>query len=263
MEKGITRSRIRYSRKKLQSKEPVKEPGLIRLNRFISNSGLCSRREADEYIRKGFITVNGNIVTDMGIKVSKKDDVRYKNKRLSAERKVYILLNKPKGYVTTVEDPHADHTVIELIGDKCPERVYPVGRLDKATTGVLLLTNDGDLTGRLTHPKYERKKIYHVFLDKDVTKNDLFRLAEGIELDGEIVRADAVSYADSEDKTQIGIELHSGKNRVVRRMFESMGYKVRKLDRVYFAGLTKKNLPRGKWRFLTESEINMLKRGIS
>lgn len=263
MEKSITRSRIRYSRKKLQSKEPVKEPGLIRLNRFISNSGLCSRREADEYIRKGFITVNGNIVTDMGIKVSKKDDVRYKNKRLSAERKVYILLNKPKGYVTTVEDPHADHTVIELIGDKCPERVYPVGRLDKATTGVLLLTNDGDLTGRLTHPKYERKKIYHVFLDKDVTKNDLFRLAEGIELDGEIVRADAVSYADPEDKTQIGIELHSGKNRVVRRMFESMGYKVRKLDRVYFAGLTKKNLPRGKWRFLTESEINMLKRGIS
>ncbi len=171
-------------------------------------------------------------------------------------------MNKPKGYVTTVEDPHAEHTVLDLIGNTCPERVYPVGRLDKETTGVLLLTNDGDLTGKLTHPKYERKKIYHVFLDKPVIKNDLFHLAEGIDLDGELVVADAVSYADPDDKTQIGIELHSGQNRVIRRLFESLGYKVRKLDRVYFAGLTKKNVQRGKWRFLSDKEVNMLKRGI-
>jgi 23S rRNA pseudouridine2605 synthase len=171
-------------------------------------------------------------------------------------------MNKPKGYVTTVEDPHADHTVLELISDACTERVYPVGRLDKATTGVLLLTNDGELTGKLTHPKYSRKKIYHVFLDKPVSKNDLFKLTEGVELDGESVSADAVSFADPDDKTQIGIELHSGQNRVVRRIFEKLDYKVIKLDRVYFAGLTKKNLARGKWRFLTDKEINMLKRGL-
>jgi 23S rRNA pseudouridine2605 synthase len=219
----------------------------IRLNRFIANSGVCSRRDADEHL---------------GTKVSYDDEVRYKNKKLSAEKKVYILMNKPKGFVTTVEDPHADHTVLELIGDSCPERVYPVGRLDKATTGVLLLTNDGDLTGKLTHPKYKRKKIYHVFLDNPVTKNDLFKITEGIELDGETIVADAVSYADPDDKSQIGIELHSGKNRVVRRMFETLGYKVKKLDRVYFAGLTKKNVQRGKWRFLTDKEVSMLKRGI-
>ncbi len=246
---------------------PAEKPGKqlttpVRLNRFIANSGTCSRREADELIQNGFISVNGKIVTDLGTKVSNDDDVQYKNKKLSAEKKVYIVMNKPKGFVTTVEDPHADHTVLEIIGDACHERVYPVGRLDKATTGVLLLTNDGDLTGKLTHPKYERKKIYHVFLDRQVTKNDLFTLTEGVELDGEIVTADAVSYADPEDRSQIGIELHSGKNRVIRRIFESLGYKVKKLDRVYFAGLTKKNLPRGKWRFLTDKEINMLKRGI-
>jgi 23S rRNA pseudouridine2605 synthase len=171
-------------------------------------------------------------------------------------------MNKPKDYVTTVEDPHAEHTVLELIGDECRERVYPVGRLDKATTGVLLLTNDGDLAGKLTHPKYKRRKIYHVFLDKVVTKNDLFKLTEGIELDGELITADAVSYAEPDDKTQIGIELHSGQNRVIRRMFETLGYKVKKLDRVYFAGLTKKNVPRGKWRYLNDKEISMLKRGI-
>lgn len=244
------------------SKGKQKVTTQIRLNRFIANSGVCSRRDADEHIRNGLITVNGRLVTDLGIKVTYDDDVRYRNKRLSAEKKVYILLNKPKDYVTTVEDPHAEHTVLELLGDECPERVYPVGRLDKATTGVLLLTNDGDLTGKLTHPKYKRKKIYHVFLDNPVTKNDLFKIAEGIELDGETVAADAVSYADTEDKSQIGIELHSGKNRVVRRMFETLGYKVKKLDRVYFAGLTKKNLKRGKWRFLSDKEISMLKRGI-
>jgi 23S rRNA pseudouridine2605 synthase len=239
-----------------------KETELIRLNRFIANSGVCSRRDADEHIKNGFISVNGTIITDLGTKVSYDDDVRFKTKRLSAEKKVYILMNKPKDYVTTVEDPHAEHTVLELIGDACRERVYPVGRLDKATTGVLLLTNDGDLAGKLTHPKYKRRKIYHVFLDNPVTKNDLFKLTEGIELDGVTVIADAVSYADPDDKSQIGIELHSGQNRVVRRMFETLGYKVKKLDRVYFAGLTKKNVQRGKWRYLNEKEISMLKRGI-
>jgi 23S rRNA pseudouridine2605 synthase len=243
--------------------EPVKkEHELIRLNRFIANSGVCSRREADEIIKKGLITVNGKKITGLGTKVTYNDEVKYKGRRLSAEKKVYLLLNKPRGYITTVEDPHADQTVLDLIGDACPERVYPVGRLDKYTTGVLLLTNDGDLTGKLTHPKYKRKKIYHVFLDKVVLKDDLFRLTEGIRLEDGFVAADSVSYADTDDKTQIGIELHSGQNRVVRRMFETLGYKVKKLDRVYFAGLTKKNLPRGKGRFLTQKEIAMLKRGI-
>jgi len=244
------------------SKGKKKEITLIRLNRFIANSGVCSRRDADEYIKNGQVTVNGLVIKDMGTKVSYDDEIRYKNKRLSVEKKVYILMNKPKDYVTTLEDPHAEHTVIELIGNKCPERIYPVGRLDKATTGVLLLTNDGDLAGKLTHPKYKRKKIYHVFLDKPVSKNDLFKLAEGIELDGVEVITDAISYADPDDKSQIGIELHSGQNRVVRRMFETLGYKVKKLDRVYFAGLTKKNVQRGKWRFLTVKEVSMLKRGI-
>jgi 23S rRNA pseudouridine2605 synthase len=242
-------------------KQPETESGNIRLNRFIANSGVCSRREADELISKGLVSVNGKQVTDMGIKVTYSDDIRYKGKKLSSEKKVYILMNKPKGYVTTVEDPHAEHTVIDLIGNACPERVYPVGRLDKETTGVLLLTNDGDLTGKLTHPKYNRRKIYHVFLETPVAKNDLFKLTEGINLDNELVVADAVSYADPEDRTQIGIELHSGQNRVIRRLFEALGYRVKKLDRVYFAGLTKKNLPRGKWRFLSEKEISMLKRG--
>jgi 23S rRNA pseudouridine2605 synthase len=262
MDQRRTGGKFRSEVKKTEKRSVARDEVLIRLNRYIANSGICSRREADNLIRDGLITVNGKTVTDMGVKVSAKDEIRYKNKRLSAEKKVYILMNKPKGYVTTVEDPHADHTVLELIGDACAERVYPVGRLDKATTGILLLTNDGDLTGKLTHPRYNRKKIYHVFLDKPVQKNDIFRLTEGIELEGEVVAADAVSYADPEDRTQIGIELHSGQNRVVRRLFEKLGYKVKKLDRVYYAGLTKKNLPRGKWRFLTDKEISMLKRGI-
>jgi 23S rRNA pseudouridine2605 synthase len=244
--------------KRKPGSRPAKEPGKIRLNRFISNSGVCSRREADELIRKGHISVNGKKVSDLGTKVSFTDDVRFRGKKLSAEKKVYILLNKPKGYVTTVEDQHAEHTVLELLGNACPERVYPVGRLDKDTTGVLLLTNDGDLTGKLTHPRFNRRKIY---LDKPVARDDLFRITEGIDLDGEMVVADAVSYADPDDRSQIGIEIHSGQNRVIRRLFESMNYRVRKLDRVYFAGLTKKNVQRGKWRFLTEKEINMLKRG--
>ncbi len=243
-------------------KKKVKPAEEMRLNRFIAASGLCSRREADEYISRGFITVNGKQVTDFGTKVSVKDDVRYKGKKLFSEKKVYILMNKPAGYVTTVEDPHAEHTVIDLVKNTCHERVYPVGRLDKDTTGILLLTNDGDLTKKLTHPKYERRKIYHVFLDKAVTRSDLLRIAEGITIEDEIVTIDSVAYADPEDKKQIGIELHSGQNRIIKRIFESLGYKVKKLDRVYFAGLTKKNLPRGKWRFLTQKEIVMLKRGI-
>jgi 23S rRNA pseudouridine2605 synthase len=246
--------------KKVPEKQKGK-PEAIRLNRYIANCGICSRREADEHIQSGKVYVNGKKVTEMGTKVLPEDDVRFKGKRVSSEKRVYILLNKPKGYVTTVEDPHADKTVMDLLGDKLTERVYPVGRLDKETTGVLLLTNDGELTGKLTHPKYKRRKIYHVWLDKNVSKNDLFKLTEGIELDGEQVVADAVSYADADDKTQIGIELHSGQNRVIRRLFEVLGYKVKKLDRVYFAGLTKKNLSRGKWRFLNDREISMLKRG--
>jgi 23S rRNA pseudouridine2605 synthase len=259
---GKTAERSLASSGKKGSKGKPRITTQLRLNRYIANSGVCSRRDADEHIKNGLITVNGKLVTDLGTKVTYDDEVRYKDKKLSAEKKVYILMNKPKDYVTTVEDPHAGHTVLELIGDACPERVYPVGRLDKATTGVLLLTNDGDLAGKLTHPKYKRKKIYHVFLDNPVTKNDLFKITEGIELDGVTVVADAISYADPDDKSQIGIELHSGQNRVIRRMFETLGYKVKKLDRVYFAGLTKKNVQRGKWRFLTEKEVTMLKRGI-
>lgn len=233
----------------------------IRLNRFIASSGICSRREADELIRRGFIKVNGKKITELGTLVDQGDDVRYRGKKLSAEKKVYILMNKPKGYVTTVRDPHAEKTVLDLIGDSFPARVYPAGRLDKDSTGVLLLTNDGELTKKLTHPGFNRKKIYHVFLDKPVTKNDLISLAKGIDLEGEIVAADTVSYTDPDDRSQVGIEIHSGQNRIVRRLFESLGYRVEKLDRVYFAGLTKKNLPRGKWRFLNEKELNMLKRG--
>lgn len=247
---------------KSASKGAEKQISYIRLNKFIANSGVCSRRDADDHIKNGLVTVNGKVITEMGTKVTYDDVIRYKNQKLTAEKKVYILMNKPKDYVTTLDDPHAEHTIIELLGPNFPERVYPVGRLDKATTGVLLLTNDGDLAGKLTHPKYKRKKIYHVFLDNPVTKNDLVKLSEGIEIDGVKVIADAISYADIDDKSQIGIELHSGQNRVVRRMFESLGYKVKKLDRVYFAGLTKKNVQRGKWRMLTDKEISMLKRGI-
>jgi 23S rRNA pseudouridine2605 synthase len=262
MEKRKPEKKNTASLNKQKGRPAVKKDDGIRLNRYIAHCGICSRREADELIKDGQITVNGTKVTDLGTKIKPGDIVKYRNRKLSTEKKVYILMNKPKGYVTTVEDPHADKTVLDLIGDACPERVYPVGRLDKATTGVLLLTNDGELTGKLTHPKYERKKIYHVFLDKDVNRNDLFRLTEGVEIDGELIAADAVSYADPEDRSQIGMEIHSGQNRIVRRIFESLGYKVTKLDRVYFAGLTKKNLPRGKWRFLSDKEISMLKRGI-
>jgi len=247
--------------KSVATSEGKKQDKLIRLNRFIAASGLCSRREADEIILNGYISVNGKQVKELGFKVKRDDDVRYKNKKLSPEKKVYILLNKPKGYVTTTSSQRGEPTVMELIGNKCRVRVFPVGRLDKNTTGVLLLTNDGELAGRLIHPRYEKKKVYHVFLDKNVTKGDLENLVNGVDIGGDTVCADAAAFPDESDKSQVGIEIHTGQNRVIKRMFETLGYRVKKLDRVYFAGLTKKNLPRGKWRFLTEKEINMLKRG--
>jgi len=236
-----------------------KEPGAIRLNRYIANAGLCSRREADTFIATGCVTVNGKIVSEMGYQVLPGESVSFNGRIITAEKKVYVLLNKPKGYVTTLEDPHADKTVMELIANACSERIYPVGRLDKSTTGLLLFTNDGDMTKRLTHPKYNRKKIYHAYLDQKVTKNHLQEIVDGINLEDGFVAADSVSYVTEEDKKQVGIEIHSGKNKIVRRIFEHLGYKVEKLDRVYFCGLTKKDLPRGRWRFLTEEEINLLK----
>ena len=232
----------------------------IRLNKFIANSGICSRREADEYIVAGLVTVNGKVVTEMGVKVQPNDEVRFNNERLKGEQKVYIVMNKPKDFVTTMSDPYADKTVMDLIGEKCPSRVFPVGRLDKATTGVLLFTNDGELTEQLTHPSYNKKKIYHIFLDKNLKQADLQQLLDGVELEDGLIQADSISYVD-EDNAQVGLEIHSGRNRVVRRMFEALGYKVKKLDRVYFAGLTKKNLKRGQWRFLTDAEVNMLRMG--
>jgi len=233
----------------------------IRLNRFIASSGVCSRREADELILKGLISVNGKVVKELGYRISSNDEIKFRNRKLSPEKKVYILMNKPKDFVTTTSDPHAEKTVMDLIGDKAGVRLYPVGRLDKNTTGVLLLTNDGELAKKLTHPRYQRKKVYHVFLDRDVTRTDLETLVTGIDLEGELVAADSAAYAAGDDKSQVGIEIHSGQNHVIKRMFESLGYKVKKLDRVYFAGLTKRNLPRGRWRYLTDKEISMLKRG--
>jgi len=241
------------------NRNPKKAEGTIRLNRYIANAGLCSRREADTFIATGCVTVNGKIVSEMGFQVKPGDQVSFNGKIITTERKVYVLLNKPKGFVTTVEDPHAEKTVMELVEKACSERIYPVGRLDRNTTGLLLFTNDGDLTKRLTHPKYNRKKIYHVFLDQKVTKAHLQQIVEGITLDDGFVVADSVSYVSDDDKKQVGIEIHSGKNKIVRRIFEHLGYKIVKLDRVYFCGLTKKNLPRGKWRFLTQDEVNILK----
>ncbi len=231
----------------------------MRLNRYISNAGVCSRREADKYIGAGVVTINGKTVTELGTKVKPGDEVRFDGRKLNPEKKVYLLLNKPKDFVTTTDDPHAERTVMDLIKEACPERVYPVGRLDKNTTGLLLFTNDGELSKKLTHPSHNMKKIYQVTLDKPVTKNHILQISEGIELEDGTIAADAVSYIDPQNKTEIGIEIHSGKNRVVRRIFEHLGYRVRKLDRVYFAGLTKKNLARGKYRFLSDKEIQYLK----
>jgi 23S rRNA pseudouridine2605 synthase len=235
--------------------------GEMRLNRYIAISGLCSRREADEMIRLGEVKVNGVVVTEMGTKVNTTDRVEVGGQSITPEKKVYILLNKPKDVVSTVSDPHAERTVLDLIKLAGNERVYPVGRLDKNTTGVLLLTNDGELTKKLTHPSHNKKKVYHVVLDKPATKANLQQIVDGIELEDGFINADAVSFVKEQDRTEIGIEIHSGRNRIVRRIFEYLGFQVVKLDRVYFAGLTKKNLPRGKWRFLSDKEIGMLKMG--
>ncbi len=247
-------------------KKPFKEKAVdenkeIRLNKYIAEHGLCSRREADVFIASGVVTVNGNVVTTMGTKVLPGDEIKFNGERLREEKKVYLLLNKPKDYVTTMEDPNAKKTVMELIQGACKERVYPVGRLDRMSTGVLLFTNDGDLTRKLTHPSFNKKKVYHVFLNKVLKSGDMHTILTGLELEEGIVKADEISYVDEADKTQVGVEIHSGQNRIVRRMFESLGYNVKKLDRVYFAGLTKKGLQRGEWRILNDKEIRMLKTG--
>ena len=233
----------------------------IRLNKFMANAGICSRREADEFIQQGLVKVNGVVVTELGTKISHSDTVEYDEKMVALERKAYILLNKPKDCVTTVDDPNGRMTVMDLVKGACSERIYPVGRLDRNTTGVLLLTNDGELASKLTHPKYVKKKIYHVWTDKDISEEDMQRIADGIELEDGPIHADAISYATETDRNQAGIEIHSGRNRIVRRIFEHLGYHVTKLDRVYFAGLTKKNLSRGRWRYLTQEEVNYLKMG--
>lgn len=235
-------------------------PALIRLNKYLSNAGVCSRREADEHIAAGHIKVNGSVVKQMGAKIPVNAKVEFKNQIIQGENNVYILLNKPKDVVTTLDDPEGRRTVFDIIKHAVSERVYPVGRLDRNTTGLLLLTNDGDLTQRLLHPKYNKKKIYDVKLDKPVTQKDMASISKGFELEDGFIKADALAYVD-DSKMNVGIEIHSGKNRIVRRIFEHLGYKVKKLDRVYFAGLTKKNLPRGKYRLLNQNEINMLKSG--
>ena len=249
------KKRIEYKEDHIDPNEP------IRLNKFLANAGVCSRREADEFIQAGVVTVNGEVVTELGTKVMRTDEVKFHDDPVVLEKKVYVLLNKPKDYVTTSDDPQQRKTVMDLVKNACRERIYPVGRLDRNTTGVLLFTNDGDLASKLTHPKFLKKKVYHVYLDKNVTAHDLQQISEGITLEDGEIHADAIEYASETDKSQVGIEIHSGKNRIVRRIFESLGYRVVKLDRVQFAGLTKKNLRRGDWRFLTEKEVDMLRMG--
>lgn len=253
----------KYSAKKrIAYKEAMIDPDApVRLNKYLANAGICSRREADNYIEAGLVTVNGVVVTELGTKVSPHDDVRFNSERINPERKVYVLLNKPKDCVTTVDDPQERKTVLDCLRGIGKERIYPVGRLDRNTTGVLLLTNDGDLASKLTHPKFMKKKIYHVTCDKNVAMSDMDLLVNGIELEDGNVYADEVTYVNDADRSQIGIEIHSGKNRIVRRMMEHLGYRVQKLDRVLFAGLTKKNLKRGDWRYLTDKEVNMLRMG--
>ena len=253
----------KYSvKKQIEYKEQFVDPNEpIRLNKFLANAGVCSRREADEFITAGVVSVNGEVVTELGTKIKRSDVVKFHDEPVSIERKVYVLLNKPKDTVTTSDDPQERRTVMDLVKGACNERIYPVGRLDRNTTGVLLLTNDGDLASKLTHPKFLKKKIYHVHLDKNLTKADMEQIAAGIQLEDGEIHADAISYTDDFKKDQVGIEIHSGKNRIVRRIFESLGYKVVKLDRVFFAGLTKKGLRRGDWRYLSEAEVNYLRMG--
>jgi 23S rRNA pseudouridine2605 synthase len=250
------------NKKQLKYREENFDPNEeLRLNKYLSNAGVCSRREADEFIKAGLVKVNGVSVTELGSKVKRCDEITFHNEEVKLEHKVYVLLNKPKNCVTTADDPQERLTVMDLVKTACHERIFPVGRLDRNTTGVLLLTNDGDLSSKLTHPKFLKKKIYHVWLDKSVSVEDMQKIADGVELEDGEIHADAVSYVTETDKDQVGIEIHSGRNRVVRRMFETMGYHVMKLDRVYFAGLTKKNLKRGQWRYLNEKEVTLLRMG--
>ncbi|MCX6249319.1 MAG: pseudouridine synthase [Bacteroidetes bacterium] len=258
--KPYTKPGSRPGRERNESKTGKTDSNLIRLNKYIADAGICSRREADKLISAGVVTVNGNIVTELGTKVSPEDKVTFGDQKLSREKPRYVLLNKPKGFVTSVDDPHHEKTVMHLIANACKERIYPVGRLDRNTTGLLLFTNDGQIAKKLTHPRYGVKKIYHVGLDKPLSKTDKAEIMNGIELEDGLIKVDAIEYVEEgSNRKEIGIELHSGKNRIVRRIFEKLGYKVVKLDRVYYAGLTKKNLPRGTWRLLEEKEINLLK----
>lgn len=247
--------------KKGSTSKPPKTDNLIRLNKYLADAGICSRREADRLIESGVVQINGKTITQLGTKVSPGDRVQYGGQTLKREKLQYILLNKPKGFITTVDDPQNRRTVMTLVENACKERIYPVGRLDRNTLGLLLFTNDGELTKKLTHPRFNVKKIYHVFLDKALKIEDLESIAKGIELEDGLIKPDEIAYISREnDKKQIGIELHSGRNRIVRRIFENFGYKVLKLDRVFFAGITKKDLPRGKWRMLKEEEVNLLMR---
>jgi 23S rRNA pseudouridine2605 synthase len=259
--KSVRPKKKRKPFKQIKYKENIDPNTPIRLNKYLANAGVCSRREADEFIQAGAVKVNGEVITQLGTKITRSDEVTFYDQPVKLESKVYVLLNKPRGFVTTTDDPENRKTVMELVKSACSERIYPVGRLDRSTTGVLLLTNDGDLASKLTHPKYEKRKIYQVWLDKPVAAEHMQMIADGIELEDGEIHADAISYVTEEDLSQVGIEIHSGRNRVVRRIFEKLGYKVLKLDRVYFAGLTKKKLPRGKWRYLTEQEVNMLRMG--
>lgn len=254
---------LKYSlKKRIEYKEQNIDPNApIRINKFLANAGICSRREADEFIQAGVVSVNGVVITELGTKVTRNDDVRFHDQPVTLEKKVYVLLNKPKDYVTTTDDPQQRKTVLELVKNACRERIYPVGRLDRNTTGVLLLTNDGDLASKLTHPKFLKKKVYHVRLDRNITKHDMEQLVEGIMLDDGEIHADQIEYVDETDKSQVGVEIHSGRNRIVRRMFEAIGYHVTRLDRTMFAGLTKKSVRRGDWRYLTEKEVNILRSG--
>ena len=243
-----------------QKDKQVKDNKIIRLNKFIAHAGICSRREADNIIMNGDITVNGKIITEMGTKILKTDVVKYKGKILEKERLVYVLLNKPKNFISTVSDPHERKTVMNLVKNACEERIFPVGRLDRNTTGVLLFTNDGDLAKKLTHPKYKVEKIYYVELNKTLINEDMLKIVEGLELEDGFIKVDEINYINGDDeKNKIGIKIHSGKNHIVRRIFEELNYKVERLDRVKFAGLTKKNLKRGEWRLLMQKEINLLK----
>ncbi len=246
---------------KYPSYTPTDAGGEMRLNRYIAMSGKCSRREADELLAAGDVTVNGVVVTTLGTKIQPGDQIHLRGELLNNQKKVYIVMNKPKGYVTSLDDPHADKTVMDIVRNACTERIYPVGRLDKSSVGVLLLTNDGELTQKLTHPSHNKKKVYQVTLERPLTNNDLLRARDGIDLDDGVIIPDAVEFVKPENRKEVGIEIHSGRNRIVRRIFEEMGYGVHRLDRVYFAGLTKKNLKRGQWRFLTDKEVSMLKSG--